>query len=366
MSSPKKRRRFYRTASGKCITDGGAWQFLKAMMKMACAELWIEDSQMYTFFVQCGRNCMCRHQDFDVGFLCTPKLARKWGYTSNDWWVGTDSEQRGEVNRKTLITDLALVGGPRLNVEMGNFEDGEPLEAGVTRERMNPKNPTSREKQEHEEWGHDVCRNCCAACVEVRGVGGQHRFELLEEEERERTSPIVAFDRHNSDLSRVGLVKLERHVVNGHVQQHIPFHFLSFSSKILVLRRIILKCDNEPSTKSLQDAVIQVCAGVEVTPQGQLWEWSHGQRSCGDGGERSETTMQNASDVSWKTQACASQMTVRHSAGYHVLQLKLKRQCRTLGISAHQCTSVRIIDDGPRLSWLLRFAAQVMKQNENM
>ena len=34
----------------------------------------------------------------------------------------------------------------------------------------------------------------CAACVEGRGVGGQHRIELLEEEERERTNPIVAFD----------------------------------------------------------------------------------------------------------------------------------------------------------------------------
>ena len=32
-----------------------------------------------------------------------------------------------------------------------------------------------------------------AACVEGRGVGGQHRIELLEEEERERTTPIVAF-----------------------------------------------------------------------------------------------------------------------------------------------------------------------------
>ena len=32
------------------------------------------------------------------------------------------------------------------------------------------------------------------ACVEGRGVGGQHRIELLEEEEREKTTPIVAFD----------------------------------------------------------------------------------------------------------------------------------------------------------------------------
>ena len=42
--------------------------------------------------------------------------------------------------------------------------------------------------------GHAVYRSWCAACVEGRGVGGQHRIELLEEEERERTTPIVAFD----------------------------------------------------------------------------------------------------------------------------------------------------------------------------
>ena len=60
--------------------------------------------------------------------------------------------------------------------------------------RMNPKNPTSREKQEHEDSGHAVYRSWCAACVEGRCVGGQHRMELLEEEERERTTPIAAFD----------------------------------------------------------------------------------------------------------------------------------------------------------------------------
>ena len=78
---------------------------------------------------------------------------------------------------------------------------------------MNPKNLTNREKQEHEDSGHAVHRSWCAACVEGRGVGGQHRIELLEEEERGRTTPIVAFDyvfldargrRHvsNSDLPR--------------------------------------------------------------------------------------------------------------------------------------------------------------------
>ena len=95
---------------------------------------------------------------------------------------------------------------------MGNEEDEELLEAEIPRVRMNPKNPTSREKREHGDSGHAVYRSWCAACVEGRSVGGQHRIEILEEEERERTTPIVAFDysfltrkrRHvsKSDLSR--------------------------------------------------------------------------------------------------------------------------------------------------------------------
>ena len=77
---------------------------------------------------------------------------------------------------------------------MGNGEDAGPLEAEVPRTRKNLKNPTSREKQEPEDSGHAVYRNWRAACVEGRGVGGQHRIELLEKEEREISTPIVAFD----------------------------------------------------------------------------------------------------------------------------------------------------------------------------
>ena len=46
--------------------------------------------------------------------------------------------------------------------------------------------------------------------------------------------------------------------------------FLVGFIKDLVFRRIILKCDNEPSTKALQDAVIRACEGVEVISQGPL------------------------------------------------------------------------------------------------
>ena len=41
---------------------------------------------------------------------------------------------------------------------------------------------------------------------------------------------------------------------------------------------------------------------------------------------------------------------------------EVKRQCRTLRISAEHNTSVRIADDTPLLVWLLRFAAQVMNE----
>ena len=84
------------------------------------------------------------------------------------------------------------------------------------------------------------------------------------------------------------MVKRERHVVNGNVPQLSPFHFLLVSSKILVFEKIILKCDNEPSRKALQDAVIHACVGVEVIPQGPL---EGGQRSCRNGCERSGTTV---------------------------------------------------------------------------
>ena len=36
---------------------------------------------------------------------------------------------------------------------------------------------------------------------------------------------------------------------------------------------------------------------------------------------------------------------------------EVKRQCRTLRISAEQNTSVRIADDSPLLSWLPRFCS---------
>ena len=80
----------------------------------------------------------------------------------------------------------------RADVETGNEE--ESFEAEIPTVEMNLKNPTSRAEQEHEDCGRAVYRNWCAACVEVRGVGKEPQAEPLEQEERERTTPLVAFD----------------------------------------------------------------------------------------------------------------------------------------------------------------------------
>ena len=185
---------------------------------------------------------------------------------------------------KTLNRDVAPIGDDieplvesRADVEMGNEEDEEPLEAEIPRFRVNPKNPTSREKQEHEDSGHAVYRSWRAACVEGRGVGGQHRIELLEEEERERTTPIVRFRLRFSDTGkRILICRDTRYGQTGATccERKGPtadsISFLVGFIKDLGLRRIIFKCDKEPSTEALQDAVIHACVGVEVIPRGPL------------------------------------------------------------------------------------------------
>ena len=75
-----------------------------------------------------------------------------------------------------------------------------------------------------------------------------------------------------------------------------------------------MKCDNEPSTKALQDAIIQASAEVEVIPQGPR-EGDHMAKG-------------------------RVEMVVR----------EVKRQCRTLRISAEHNTGVRIAGDSPLLS----------------
>ena len=68
----------------------------------------------------------------------------------------------------------------------------------------------NKEKQEPEDCGHAVYRGLCAVCVKGRCVGKHLQVEPLEEEERERTTPIVAFGcvfltQENSDISNPDL-----------------------------------------------------------------------------------------------------------------------------------------------------------------
>ena len=149
----------------------------------------------------------------------------------------------------------------------------------VPRARMNPNRPTRREKQEHEDSGHAVYRHWCAVCVEGRRVGGHHRIELLEEEERERTTPIVTLDygfvtQEHADTFPILICRDDKYGQTGATRGERK-GLTAYSISLLVgfikdlgFRRIILKCDNEPSTKALQDAVMHACVGVEVIPHG--------------------------------------------------------------------------------------------------
>ena len=160
----------------------------------------------------------------------------------------------------------------------------------------------------------------------------------MEEEKTERTTPIVAFDYgfltlENADTLPILMCRDSRYGQTGATccERKGPtaysISFLVGFIKDLGFRRIILTCDNEPSTKALQDAVIHACAGVEVIPQGP---------------PKGDDHMANG----------RVEMVVR----------EMKRQCGTLRISAEHNTGVRIADDSPLLSWLLRFAAQVMNK----
>ena len=180
-----------------------------------------------------------------------------------------------------------------------------------------------------------------------RGVGVLHvsKVEVLVDnielncwkKKGERTTPIVASDngfltQENADTFPILICRDSRYGQTGATcgerkgPTSYSISFLVGFIKDLGFRRIILECDNEPSTKALQDAVIHACVGVEVIPQGPP-----------DGDHMANGRVE---------------MAVR----------EVKRQCRTLRISGEQNTSVRIADDSPLLSWLPRFAAQVMNK----
>ena len=127
---------------------------------------------------------------------------------------------------------------------MGNNENEDPLEAEFPRSRI-LKNPTSREKQEHEDSVRAVYRSCVLLVSKVEELVDDFEIEVLDEEEREITTPTVSFDhgfmtQQNADVSNSYLSR-QHGLSNGSnmlstekVPQHISFQFLLVSSKIWV------------------------------------------------------------------------------------------------------------------------------------
>ena len=110
-------------------------------------------------------------------------------------------------------------------------------------------------------------------------------------------------------------------MVNDKVPTAYSMAILVGFIKDLGFRRIKMKCDNEPGTKSLQDAVVRACAGVEVIRQGPLEGESHGQRSCGNVFARSGKTMQNSSLLHTKRNTSV-RIADDSPPLFHVLHLK--------------------------------------------
>ena len=172
--------------------------------------------------------------------------------------------------------DIEPIGESRADVEMGKEEE-ESSEAEIPTVEMNPNNPMSREEQEHEDYGHAVYRSWCAACVEGRGVGRQHlQVEPLEEQERERTLPMVAFDcgfltHEKADTFPTLFCRDNRHGQTGAMgceRKGPSAYFIPLLVKFikdLDFRRIILKCENEPSMKAFREAMIHACVEVSVS-----------------------------------------------------------------------------------------------------
>ena len=163
-----------------------------------------------------------------------------------------------------------------------NEEDEEPWVSEIPRVRKNPKNTSSREKQEHEDSGHAVYRSWCASCVEGRGADGQHRIELTVGGRRKRKNNsdcsfrLRFLDTGNADTFPILICRDSRYGQTGATcceRKGLTAYSISFLVvfiKDLDFCRIILTCDNEPSTKALQHAVIHACVGVQVIPQGHL------------------------------------------------------------------------------------------------
>ena len=160
-------------------------------------------------------------------------------------------------------------------MQMSKWETKEPLEAEIPSVRMHSKNPTKKKKNMKIQ---DMLSTRVGVLL-VSKVEVNIELNHWKKEERERTTPIVAFDygfltQENADTFPILICRDSRYGQTGATccERKGPtaysISFLVGFIRDLGFRRIILTCDNEPSTKALQDAVIHACVGVEVLPQG--------------------------------------------------------------------------------------------------
>ena len=246
--------RFYRTATGDWIPEGGAWQYrgydengllrslngrLTDAHQVLCSAAEIACKGQQDFYLGHNGGYMIPiHSKIGQGMrIHFEKLVN--GYGKNDlipvyletnifnFYLnrGVKSTETNNVNKcfavgkrgwqsSALVSptttlnrnvapmgdDIEPAGESRADVETGNEEE-ESSEGESPKVEMKPKNSMSREEQKHEDYGHAVYRSWCAACVEGRGVGRHLQVEPLEEEERERTTPcwlLIAVSLHKS------------------------------------------------------------------------------------------------------------------------------------------------------------------------
>ena len=163
---------------------------------------------------------------------------------------------------------------------------------------------------------HAVYRNCIGVRLvsKVEVLGGQHRIELLGEEERERTTPIAVFDygfltKENEDTFPILIFRDSRHGQTGATccgrkgPTAYSISLLVGSSKILVFADSFCKWIDFESTSGCSDS--SRCGSGSGSTRDHLrvitwptvvekWLW-----------ERSETTMQDSQNFRWTTHKCA-------------------------------------------------------------
>ena len=230
------------------------------------------------------------------------------------------------------------VNAPQANVPVEPPPEEELVdEAAKPIRRERPKEPTRREREEHEDSCHANFRSWCKVCVEARGLGNQHREAHLDDDEKEQQVPTVGFDyyymsQNETDTFPNLAVRDQR--LGFYAATCVPakgagsyaVSFLVGVWRDLGHRRLMAKCDNEPAIPALRNSARDACRDVEVLYIGPP-----------EGDHRANGLPESA---------------VR----------ELKRQTRAIRIHTERKLGRRLPDDHPALAWLPRFAAGVLNK----